>query len=256
MNSRPNNSNRDEDWNLEENQRRGREIARERGNERPQDQYRSGQNYHNRNEGYSSEQTHYGSRPDSAYRDPNRINYGDNRGQNQNNWQRSNQNSQYNTGYRNNLDNDKRGRDFDNPPLGDHGGTRYWGERDQYKEDDYRYTSGHRGDWHTPGTSSDQDYDNRRRDNRYNQSRNQDEGMFDRMGNSISRAWDNFTEFFDENNNNRNSTHTGYRPDPNYQNRNQPRGYESGPRWADESDRHRYDRDRQNRRRDHDDDRY
>ncbi|KAA5545732.1 hypothetical protein [Adhaeribacter rhizoryzae] len=253
---------------LEENQRVGRNIYRDRGDRNPQDQYRSSQNYQNRNEGNERGQTHYGARPDSAYRDANRINYGDNRpdrDRNQNQDQSQNrfqdqrynqdqnryQNQNRNFGDKQNYDSqntygDRRGNYYNDPPQGDHGGTRFWGEREGYKQDDYRYTSGNRGNWEAPGIGR-KDYDdddrnryqnNYRNDRNYNQDR--DRGFFDRMGDSISNAWNSMTSNDDDND---------YR-NREQQNRNFNRGYESGPRWADEDDN--YNRDRRNRRR-HDD---
>ena len=237
--------------NLQENHRVGKDIYRERGDRNPTDQYRSGQSYHNRNEGFGPEQTHYGARSDSAYRDPNRINYGDNR-QNQDRYQNQDRNQNYNRNqdwnrnqnqnrntndYRNqNTYGDRNHNYYNDPPQGDHAGTRFWGEREGYKQDDYRYTSGNRGNWEAPGIGrdnrddDDDRYRNNNRDRNYNQDR--DQGFFDRMGNSISNAWNRMTGDDDDNNNNRDR-------DRYSQNRNFNRGYESGPRWADEDDRRR-----------------
>ncbi|GEO06178.1 hypothetical protein AAE02nite_38420 [Adhaeribacter aerolatus] len=244
--------------NLPENQRVGKDIYRNRGDQNPADQYRSGQSYHNRNEGFGPNQTHYGARPDSAYRDPNRINYGDNR-QNQNRYQDRNQNYNKNQDWnrnqnRNTNDNqnyrsqntygDRNQNYYNNPPEGDHAGTRFWGEREGYKQDDYRYTSGNRGNWEAPGIGrNDRDENDRNRyrkdyrpDRHYDQDR--DRGFFDRIGDSISNTWNRMTGDDDDNYQNR---------DRNQHNRPFNRGYESGPRWADEDDR--YDRERRNRRR-------
>jgi len=242
---------------LQDNQRIGRDIQRARGDQNWNEQYRSGQSNHNRNEGYNPDQTHYGSRPDSAYRDQSRINYGDNRDRNQDERNRQNQNRQQNQDwnrnqrpyqrelpqndshqqpYRNQQNNQN--NHFDNPPQDDHAGTRFWGEREKYKQDDYRYTSGNRGNWEAPGIGRKDDHqdDNRNRYQRDNRARNEDEGFFDRMGNSISSAWNNLTGNDDNEYDNRNQ---------HPQNRNFNRGYESGPRWADEDDRnnrYRYNR--------------
>jgi hypothetical protein len=235
--------------NLQENQRIGKEIYRERGDRNWNEQYRSGQSYHNRDEGYGREQTHYGARPDSAYRDPSRINYGDNRqegqnqryGQNQDRYQNrpSGQDQTY-RGYQSGYG-DKRHDYYNDPPKGEHAGTRYWGEREGFKEDDYRYTSGNRGNWEAPGIGShnrDDDDRNRYRSNYRDRHEDQDRdrGIFDRMGNSISNAWNSITGSDDDNYRNRHPRDRDYN-----------RGYESGPRWADEDDRD--NRDRQNRRR-------
>lgn len=242
--------------NLEENQRVGRDISRSRGDQPYNEQYRSGNAYHNRGEGYSPEQTHYGSRPDSAYRDQSRINYGDNRqnapgqryGQNQDRNQSNNQNR---FGQRNAGNNQSsRGQSgygnqnkdyYNDPPHGDHAGTEFWGEREGYKEDDYRYSSGNRGNWHTPGTDDD---NNRSRNYR---QQNQNPNFFDRMSERIDNAWDRMTGNHHDDDNDRNRN---YDRNQHPQNRNFNRGYESGPRWADEDDRD-HQRNRHNRRDDY-----
>lgn len=260
---------------MDENQRIGRQIARERGDRNWNEQYRSGQNYHNRNEGYGPDQNHYGSQPNSAYRDQSRINYGDDRHdrnnqdnpanrfnnnnrpnnnrfdngqQSQDRWQQQNRDRQPNQyrfersdWERQNYDEQNRdnNRHFNDPPRGYHGGTQFWGEREEYKEDDYRYRSGHRGNWHAPDAAgSERDEDNRFRNQHDQRGRNQDEGFFDRIGNSISNTWREITNFGDDD---RNDSSNRYSSGNRNQNFN--RGYERGPRWADESDNERYERE-------------
>jgi hypothetical protein len=256
--------------NLQDNHRIGKEIYRDRGHRDPNERYQSGQSFHNQNEGYSREQTHYGARPDSAYRDQSRINYGDNRqhpenqqwnnqnqdwqnqryGQNQDRHQNQNRPTGQNQNYRGQQSGygDQRHDYYNNPPQGEHAGTRFWGEREGFKEDDYRYTSGNRGNWEAPGTSShDRDEDNRNRYRSSDRHQDRDQGFFDRMGNSISNAWNSMTGNDDDKDNRYDNDYRNRHP----QNRNFNRGYESGPRWADEDDRH--NRDRENRRRRYDD---
>jgi hypothetical protein len=259
---------------LEENQRIGRDIARERGNQNWNEQYRSGQSYHNRNEGYGPEQTHYGARPDSAYRNQNAINYG-NRPEQNNNFDRNDRsynqpNNSGRDGYNqshNGFSNQNR-----NPDTNYHeqsSGERHynrerdtWPERNEYKDDDYRYRSGNRGDWHAPDGLGNSDNDRNRnqrnyreqnndRHNNQNQFRNQDhdrrdyrnrhqdheQGFFDRIGNSISNTWNHLTNPNDYHPANQQRHYEG-------ENRNNPRGYESGPRWANESEQERHERQR------------
>jgi len=262
--------------NLEENQRIGKNIARERGNQNWNEQYRSGKSYHNQNEGFGPEQTHYGARPDSAYRNPN-INFGNRSEQNNQNYQDryNQQNNQrpennqrferndqrFNAYNQNNFNRNYNGfsNQNRNPNTNYHeqsSGERHydrdrdtWPERNEYKDDDYRFRSGNRGNWHAPeglGNPDNDRYRNQRdyrdRDDyrNYNQDRNRndnrnqhdqdrDQGFFGRIGNSISNTWNNLTNPDD------------YHPaneGRNYgsQNRNSPRGYESGPRWSNESE--------------------
>lgn len=214
-----------------ENQRIGRDIYRERGDRPFNEQYRSGQSYHNQNEGYRPDQTHYGSRPDSSYRNQNNINYGDNRNRNfPDNGPWSNANPQ--RSYRNDLNNPPREyRDYTRPEQ--HHDHRDYTERNAYKDTDYRYRSGNRGNWEAPGS----EYVNNQNQYR-NTPRNEDEGFFDRMGNSIRETWNNITNSHDVEDNQ-------YRPN---QNRNFNRGYEPGPRWADDSETERFRRESQYRR--------
>ncbi len=218
-----------------ENQRIGRNIYQERGNRPANEQYRNGQSFHNQNEGFRPDQRHYGSRPDSAYRNQQNINYGDNQNRNypdNGSWNNRNQQGQYR-------------HDLSNPPREYHDHTRPeqhhdhrdYMERNRYKDDDYRYRSGNRGTWEAPGSEFINQNNNQ---NQYrNNSRHDNEGFFDRMGNSIRNTWNNVTNSHHEENDNR------YRPN---QNRNFKQDYESGPRWADESETERFRRESQYRR--------
>lgn len=253
---------------FEENQRIGRDIAWERGNQNRNEQYRSSQSYHNRNEGYGPEQTHYGARPDSAYRNSNAINYG-NRSEQNNNFDRNDrgynqpndqdqEQERYNQNH-NGFSNQNRNPDtnYQEQSSGERHYNRErdtWPERNEYKDDDYRFRSGNRGNWHAPdglGNSDNDRYRNQRDyreqnnyrhqdHNRYNdRNRNQEneQGFFDRIGNSISNTWHNITnpDYYHPANQRRH--YDG-------ENRNYNRGYESGPRWANESDQERHERER------------
>lgn len=209
----------------EENQRVGQELyRRDQQNQirHPQERYQSGQNYHNRNEGYSREQTHYGSRPDSAYRNPD-INFGDNPDRQQYRHDRPSYARREGTSSQSPYP-----EDFTRPEQHHHDFP--WNERNRYKNDDYRYRSGHRNTWQ-------QDYEEDDLARQRGDYRGREEGFFDRMGNSISQAWRNMTRDEDE-------PSSGY---DNYRNRNFSRGQESGPRWADESESERYRQRRFNR---------
>jgi len=284
-NQRYNNSRRNNDVprhndnprNLEENQRIGRDIARERGNQNWNEQYRSGQSYHNQNEGFGPGQTHYGARQNSAYRNPD-INYGNRANQNnpdrfdQRNNQRFERNNQQSERYNQNQDNNGFSNQNRNPNTNYHeqspGERHYdrerdtWPERNEYKDDDYRFRSGNRGNWHAPDglgnpdndrnqrnyrdqnnyRNYNQDYDqsnyrNQNQDRYWNDNRNRnenqdqdrDQGFFGRIGNSISNTWNNLTNPDDYNQANEGRNYGA-------QNRHAPRGYEPGPRWADDSE--------------------
>lgn len=221
------------DWDSryrEENHRVGQALyQRDQQNQarHPQDRYRDGLNYHNRNEGYSNEQTHYGSRPDSAYRNPD-INFGDNP------YRQDNDHRYDRPAYRQNEGTSSRSPypDYTRPEQHHDG---FWNERDRYKDDDYRYRSGNRptnrSSWHR---ADDLDYDEDDRARQRGDYRGRDEGFFDRIGNSISNTWRNMTHD-DEGDRSGNTS---------YRNRDFNRGYESGPRWADENNN---DRNRQGR---------
>jgi hypothetical protein len=219
-----------------ENQRVGQELyRRDQQNQirHPQERYQSGLSYHNRNEGYSNDQTHYGSRPDSAYRNPN-INFGDNSYRQDNDYDyRDDRSSSYR---REGTSSRSPYPDYTRPEQ--HHDDRFWPEKNRYKDDDYRYRSGNRptnrSSWHR---SDDLDYDEDDRARQRGDYRSREEGFFDRIGNSISNAWHNMTHDDDDD-----------RPgNYNYRNRDFNRGYESGPRWADESETDRYHQRRFNR---------
>lgn len=234
--------------NQAENHRESNDQYRNRNDQNRQDQGRSNQYYRHQSEDSGRNQGHYGNRSDSAYRNPERINYGDNHGNQRYSQQQNDYRQDRNINQRDNRNEYRRNQGgygnqqhdyYNNPPQGDHAGTRFWGEREGYKEDDYRYTSGHRH-WETPGVGRTENDDTTRnqyrQDNRYRQD-DRDRGFFDRMGDSVSQAWNNLTGNDDDNDYNHRRAH----------NRDFNQGYESGPRWANDND-DRYDRDRPNRR--------
>jgi hypothetical protein len=207
-----------------ENHRVGQDLyRRDQQNQirHPQERYQSGQSYHNRDEGHNQDQIHYGSRPDSAYRNPN-INFGD---------QPYRQNQDYRderSSYARREGTSTRSpypEDFTRPEQHHHDQT--WNERNRYKDDDYRYRSGHRDTWRQFNDADHEEDDLARQRGDYH---GREEGFFDRIGNSISHAWRNMTQDEDE----------GPSGNESYRNRNFNRGHESGPRWADESENDRY----------------
>lgn len=193
----------------QDNYRRSSQDWRERGQDLP-----------NQQQGYYRNQEHYGSRPDSAYRNPD-INFGDNA---------------YHSGNRfrdRSMPYQREGTSSQSPYAGDftrpeqHYDTRFWTERNRYKDDDYRYRSGNRDTWQNAGAL---DYEEEDRARQRGDFRGHEKDIFDRMGNRISQAWHNLVHDQDED-----------RP-ANYSSRN--RGYDAGSRWTQDRDRDRY---RQNR---------
>ncbi|MGV3503357.1 MAG: hypothetical protein ACO1O1_06590 [Adhaeribacter sp.] len=216
----------EEQWgsrNRPENQRSGQDQYRS-----SQEQYRHssrdwqerGPAFQNRQQGYNQDPGHYGSRPDSAYRNPD-INFGDQASRSGNRFSDRNRSYQ------------GEGTSSQSPYSGDHTrpeqhyDTRFWTERNRFKDDDYRYRSGNRDTWQS---AENLDYEEEDRARHRGDFRHQEEGFFDRMGNRISQAWRNMTHEDDED-----------RPG-NYSSRN--RDYASGSRWTQDRDQDRY---RQNR---------
>lgn len=205
-----------------ENQRVGQDLyRRDQQNQirSPQERYQSGQGYHNRQEGYSPGQIHYGSRPDSAYRNPN-INFGDDPHRRDQDYRQERHPYQSRSGT---SSRSPYPEDFTRPEQHHH--DRAWTERNRYKDDDYRFRSGHRDTWRQFGDLDYEEDDLARQRGDY---RGREEGFFDRMGNRISQAWRNMTQDEDD---------SGWEND---RSRSSSRGRESGPRWADESDQDRY----------------
>lgn len=208
----------------EENHRIGEALyRRDQQNQvrHPQERYQSGQSYHNRNEGFSQDQTHYGSRPDSAYRNPD-INFGDQP-------YRQNQDYReeraYNPRREGTSSRSPYPEDFTRPEQHHH--DRAWSERNRYKDDDYRFRSGHRDTWRQ---YNDLDYEEDDLARQRGDYQGREEGFFDRIGNRISHAWRNMTQEEDE----------GPSGNERYRNRSFSRGHEFGPRWADESEHDHY----------------
>jgi hypothetical protein len=159
---------------------------------------------------------HYGARRESVYRRPDNLNYGD-RGQS-----RQQQNYvPFGSGYEPN----RQPVGFDHNP---HTEGPFSGSR--YKEDDYRYGSGNHnfykeGRYQRGGGIGHGFQDNK--------------GFFERVGDGIRDTWDSITNRDEDNVAHAKSRY--YRNDKDQQ-RDFDQSYESGPRWADESETHRTDR--------------
>ena len=188
--------------------------AEERERHRTTNQYDEpfSNHYRNQDRQLKSMNDHYGSRPDSVYRRPNNLNYGD---------QRQGQQDQKNyvpfgSGY-----------EAHRRPTGlDHNAhTEGPGTGSRYKEDDYRYGSGNHNFY---------------KEGRYQRGGgigggfDDNKGFFERVGDGIRDAWGSITNDDRDNVNNGDSRY--YRKDNDSRGRNYDRGYESGPRWADESE--------------------
>lgn len=139
----------------DDNQQRGRELWHESpqnwyGNNNPNSQY---QNRHHGSPNY---------RPDDAYR------------QNQHPYQQEQPAGNY--GKRTQV---MPGAPYD--AAWRHHDNHTWSERNDFKDDDYRYRSGHRDTWH-------RDYD--RMDNHDNEGyRRHEPGFFEAAGNKMSQFW-------------------------------------------------------------------
>lgn len=120
---------------------------------------------------------------------------------------------------------------------------RMFDDRKQFAAEDYRYGSGNRR-WESPDHDNDYDADNDRINNRRRNNGPQDNrGFFGRIADQVREDWRTFTNPDDDRNqNNQNNQNRWNEP------RNFNRGYESGPRWADEDDSRRRHNDRWNNR--------
>ena len=209
--------------NRTENHRSGQEQYRynQAQTRRPsQDWDERNPGYQHRQQGYNQDPGHYGSKPDSAYRNPD-INFGDTSYRSESRYQDREQ------PYR------REGTSSQSPYAGDytrpeqHYDTRFWTERNRYKDDDYRYRSGNRDTWQNAG---DLDYEEEDRARQWGDFRGHEEGLFDRRGNKVSQAWHRLTPDEDED-----------RPENySFRNRTCNRGYEPGSRWTEDRDQDRY----------------
>lgn len=184
--------------------------------------YNQGQNAHLND--------HYGSRSNSTYRNERSyINHGDNR-QSDYQGQYGNAGGSASGGY--NEPSEYRENKWRESPQG----------ASRYKEDDYRYGSGSHN-WYREGRYT-PDEDRNDRDDR---------GFFERVGGGIKNTWNDIMHSDDpdyqsntpdrERQSERISSHKRYgseqyreRPYDNGYDRSRDRGYEGGPRWADEVD--------------------
>lgn len=214
----------EEPWdsrNRPENQRSGPDQHRSGQNQygrASQDWQERGRDFQNRQQGHHQDPGHYGSRPDSAYRNPD-INFGDNPSRSGNRFQERNMPYQQ----QGTSSQSPYSRDYTRPEQ--HYDTRFWTERNRYKDDDYRYRSGNRDTWQSAG---DLDYEEEDRARQRGDFRAQEEGLFDRMGNRISQAWHQLTHDEDAD-----------RPG-NYNSRS--RRQESAGRWTQDRDPYRQNR--------------
>ncbi|HEY4649811.1 MAG TPA: hypothetical protein VIG72_00280 [Pontibacter sp.] len=162
---------------------------------------------------------HYGSRPNSAYRNERSyLDYGDT-------YSARTYNPQQNTG-------GSQPGNYNEPPSRPY---ELWndvpGGRSRYKESDYRYGSGSHN-WYREGRYSPDEAPATPRDDR---------GFFDK----VRDTWNDIMHADDPDYQARHSSRTTpedrissrerYGSEP-YRNRNFDRGYEGGPRWADETD--------------------
>lgn len=184
--------------------------------------YNQGQNAHLND--------HYGSRSNSTYRNERDfLNHGDSRSSG--NYQQQNSRSGSAPG------------NYNEPPkYGEETWREHPGSRSRYKDDDYRYGSGSHN-WYT--------------ENRYTHDESRDpqdnRGFFERMGSGIKNTWNDIMHSDDPDY----VSNTPDRPrqserissrerhgseqfrDRHYDNgynRSHDKGYEGGPRWADETD--------------------
>ncbi|WP_242921105.1 hypothetical protein [Pontibacter liquoris] len=159
---------------------------------------------------------HYGSRSDSPYRNEQSfINHGNREGQ-----------GSYNQ-YGGFVSGSRPGNLHDENSYRTDSGREGPGTRSRYKEDDYRYGSGSHN-WYREGRYTPDDASTQRRDPR---------GFFQR----VKDGWNDIMHSDDPNYTPHDySSHDRFdrerRGSEVYRDRNFNRGYESGPRWADESD--------------------
>ncbi|MDQ3291147.1 MAG: hypothetical protein M3Q05_07640, partial [Bacteroidota bacterium] len=173
---------------------------------------------------------------------------------NQNNWNRNNynQDNRHNQGnryqndrYQNNRNDNTERYDVNRYMESDnrfYAGEepRMFDDRKQFAAEDYRYGSGNRH-WESPGHDDDYDADNDRNGNRRrNHDQNDNRGFFGRIADQVREDWRTFTNPDDDRNQQGHDNRNQWRSDF----RNSNRGYESGPRWADEDDSRRRNNER------------
>lgn len=204
-------------------------------------------NDYNRNQNYrQNNQQHWpADRGQNNYRHEERIH--DNQfnqnhpNQNNNNQGNRNQNDRYQNRYDNGERYDvNRYIESDNQFYAGEE-PRMFDDRKQFEAEDYRYGSGNRH-WESIGHDHDYDADNDRNNNRpRNNDQHDNRGFFGRIADQVREDWRTFTHPDDDqnqNNQNRNQNQRNqYRSDFD-------RGYEPGPRWADEDDSRRRNNDR------------
>lgn len=172
---------------------------------------------------------HYGSRSDSSYRNERSyIDHGDQGSGRYQHDERHNMRRPHTPGGSLQGNQDDVSSHKTNPWRDTPGGE------SRYKESDYRYGSGshnwYRENRYTP------DNDNDRRNNR----QHDDRGIMDRVKDTWNDIWHSDDREYQprnrhQSNSDRLDTRTRYSSDA-YRDRDFDRGYEGGPRWADESD--------------------
>ncbi|TXK47450.1 hypothetical protein FVR03_09650 [Pontibacter qinzhouensis] len=172
---------------------------------------------------HPSQSEHYGTRSSSAYRNEGSyLNHGDN-------YNNKNQKNRYGG-----ISGSQPGNYNEPPTQKDNIHREGPGSRSRYKEDDYRYGSGSHNWYRENRYSPDEDRD----------QRHDDRGFFERMGEGIRDTWNDIMHADDRDYQDRNQRYRapekgsdrvrmGSEP---YRDRRYDRGYEGGPRWADETD--------------------
>ncbi|RAU84015.1 hypothetical protein [Pontibacter arcticus] len=179
--------------------------------------------YNNRPASYEqqNQSNHYGTSQNSPYRNErSHINHGDNYGSS--NYQ-SNQNNQGSA----NAGGSRHGNFSDQSDQRNNLYREGPGSSSRYKETDFRYGSGSHN-WYQEGRYTADNEDERNRDGR---------GFMDRVKDTWNDIWHSDDPDYRTNNtNNRQDYYDNQRHVPQNTSRNFNRGYESGPRWADETD--------------------
>ena len=175
--------------------------------EREQDIRQRG-NYNRHPHSPGDQHGHYGARSESVYRRLDNLNYGDH-------GRRQQSSAPFGSGY----EPHRQPIGLDNNPHTEAPGT-----DSRYKEDDYRYGSGNHNFYREGRYQQDGGIGQGFKDNK---------GFFERVGDGIRDTWESITSPDGENYPRSGNRRYG---DSDADFRRSDRGYESGPRWADESE--------------------
>ncbi|GAA4434445.1 hypothetical protein GCM10023188_25400 [Pontibacter saemangeumensis] len=211
---------------------------RERPNRNESDYRRGGSSHSSYNQGRNAHLSdHYGSRSDSTYRNERSfIDHGNHGSGHYQQDERHSMRRPQTPGGPLESSHDDVSRHHSDPWRDSPGGE------SRYKDTDFRYGSGshnwYRENRYTP------DDDNDRRNNR----QHDDRGIVDRVKDTWNDIWHSDEKDYQprnryQSNEDRLDTHRRYGSNA-YRDRNFDRGYEGGPRWADESDKGHDDNDR------------